>query len=120
MCMFSVRDASMSGVDLRDTDRTTSSAYAYFVAVVGGISDTWMLKRVGARTEPCGTPFLRRFSRLLSPPLVANINVLLEMMLLMNATNVLSGIICSSLYTYHHLARVCIVTIECEPFQCIA
>ena len=33
---------------------------------VGGISDTYMLKRVGARTDSCGTPFLRRFSRLLS------------------------------------------------------
>ena len=30
----------MSGVDLRDTDRARSAAYAYFVAVVGGISDT--------------------------------------------------------------------------------
>ena len=40
LCMSSVRDASMPGVDLRDTYRTRSSAYVYFVVVVGGTSDT--------------------------------------------------------------------------------
>ena len=38
--MSSVRDAYMSGVDIRDTDRPRSSAYAYFVAVVGEMFDT--------------------------------------------------------------------------------
>ena len=38
--MSSVRYTSMSGVDLRNIDRARLSAYAYFVAVVGEISDT--------------------------------------------------------------------------------
>ena len=40
--MSSVRYACMFGVDLRDIDRARSSASAYFVAVVGGISDTYV------------------------------------------------------------------------------
>ena len=35
-----------------------SSAYPNFRELVSGISLMYMLKRVGASTEPCGTPFL--------------------------------------------------------------
>jgi len=44
-----------------------SSAYAYFLEMVVGRSEMYMLKRRGARTDICGTPFLRwRNLRLLS------------------------------------------------------
>jgi len=39
---------------------TRSSAYAYFLETVVGRSEMYLLKRRGARTDPCGTPFLRR------------------------------------------------------------
>ena len=35
-----------------------SSAYMYFVAAVFGMSYIYILKSIGARTEPWGTPFL--------------------------------------------------------------
>jgi len=34
-------------------------SYAYFLEKVVGRSEMWMLKRRGARTVPCGAPFLR-------------------------------------------------------------
>jgi len=42
-----------------------SSAYAYFLETVVGRSEMWMLKRRGARTDPCVTTFLRRRDLLL-------------------------------------------------------
>ena len=44
-----------------------SSAYAYFLETVAGRSEVKMLNRRGARTDPCGTPFLRRRNLLLWP-----------------------------------------------------
>ena len=42
-----------------------SSVYAYFLETVVGRSEVHMLKRRGARTDPCGTPFLRHRNLLL-------------------------------------------------------
>jgi len=36
-----------------------SSAYAYFLEMVVGRLEMYMLKRRGGRTDPCRTPFLR-------------------------------------------------------------
>ena len=46
-----------------------SSAYAYFWEIVEGRSYVQMLKRRGAKTDPCGRPFRKRRNllRLLSP-----------------------------------------------------
>ena len=44
-----------------------SSAYAYFLEMVVGKSEMLMLKRRGARTDHCGTPFLRRRNLLRLP-----------------------------------------------------
>jgi len=46
---------------------TRSSAYVYFLETVVGRSEMQMLKRMAARTDPCGTPFLRRRNLLLLP-----------------------------------------------------
>jgi len=41
-----------------------SAAYAYFLETVFGRSEIKMLKRRGARTDPCGTPFFLWFTRM--------------------------------------------------------
>ena len=46
---------------------------------VCGTSLTYMLKRVGARTEPCLTQFLSCWERLTWPPLISRKRLLLEM-----------------------------------------
>jgi len=44
-----------------------SLAYAHFLETMAGRSEIQMLKRCGARTDTCGTPFLRRRNLLRLP-----------------------------------------------------
>ena len=44
--------------------RQISSAYTYFLKSVSGKPYVYMLKRIGARTDPCGRPLMRRRRRL--------------------------------------------------------
>ena len=65
---------------LSEYRRARSSAYPYCLDVVWGRSLMYMLKSMGASTDPWGTPFLRRRGRLACPSLVFRMKLRLEMM----------------------------------------
>ena len=75
-------DSISSTVDqlLCEYRRARSSAYPYCLDVVLGMSLMYMLKSMGASTEPWGTPFLRRRGRLTCPSLVFRMKLRLERM----------------------------------------
>jgi len=74
-----------------------SSAYAYVLETVVSRSSMWMLKRRGARTDPCGTPFLRRRNLLLMPFPVVRVKLRLLNISMIMWFMCLSGSNCSSL-----------------------
>ena len=72
-----------------------SSAYAYFLETVVCRS---MLKRRGAKTDPCGTPFLRCRNLLFLPfPVLGRVKLRLPTISMIMRTMCLSGSNCSSL-----------------------
>ena len=68
-----------------------SSAHAYFLEMVVGRSEMWMLNSRGARTYPRGTPFLRRRDLLLWPFLVVSVKLRLPTISMIMWTMCLSG-----------------------------
>jgi len=73
-----------------------SSAYANFLEVAVGKSCVKMLNKSGARTDPCGTPFLRRRNLLLGPLPMVRVKLRLRTSSMMNDTMCLSGRRCRS------------------------
>jgi len=73
-----------------------SSAYAYFLEVVGR-SEIEVLKRWGARTDPCGTLFLRRRNLLLLLFPVVRVKLRLSTISMIMRTMCLSESNCSSM-----------------------
>jgi len=74
-----------------------SSAYAYFLEMVVGRSEIYMLNSRGARTDLCGTPFLRRRNLLLWPFPVARVKLRLPTISMIMWTMCLIGSNCISL-----------------------
>ena len=71
-----------------------------------------MLKRGGTKTDPCGTPFLRRRNLLLLPFLVERIKLRLPTISMIMWTMCLSGSNCKSLQVRPWQNR----TFQSEPF----
>jgi len=57
MSLVSAPSTACHAVSMSMHDCYRSSAYAYILETVVGRSEMYMLKRRGARTDPCGTPF---------------------------------------------------------------
>jgi len=74
-----------------------SSAYEKFLEMVVGRSEMQMLNSRGARTDPCGIPFLRRRNLLLWQFPVVRVKLRLPTISLIMWTMCLSGSNCSSL-----------------------
>ena len=68
-----------------------SSAHAYVLETAVGRSDMWVLNKRGARTDPCGTPFLRRRNLLLLPFPVVRVKLRLPNISMIMWTMCLSG-----------------------------
>ena len=84
------RVEEISSARLPLTPKQISSAYTYFFETVSGKSYVYMLKRIGARTDPCGRPLIRRRRRLnWSPAWRMKLRLLINSM--MKRTMVLFG-----------------------------
>jgi len=68
-----------------------SSAYAYFLETVVGKSEVYMLERRGAKTDPCGMPFLRHHNLLRLLPPVVRVKLRLPTSSMIMRTMCLSG-----------------------------
>jgi len=75
-----------------------SSAYVFFLETVVGKSDMYVEEKGRQRTDPCGTPFLRRRNLLRLPFPVVRVKLRLPTISMVMWAMCLSGSHCSSLH----------------------